>query len=1592
MFPIVTGPNIKREAEDEDTPKIDAKLLMCPIVYTTRLDDMYSFHRRPFYQIRDKHLLEDITKKSKPIKREPKETVENVTVNYVGENIESVTVNNTKTIEHAQKSVSSIEKVSIINDSIVIIKKEPVNVNSEKSADVEYTPENNYNVTSDDDDSDGNVIDESQKVKPTSYLLQKPRCRRYNPIQLCKNPDFNTRLKRLSVGFFSSPRNRVLIKSCKPLTIDLSKTFESKLVSGTLYLKPVDHNVVTEIRHDTESQNVSVLPSAMPAQSLIDNSKATDILPILRQCMETSKQSQELGTTTERNKVINLPDISEIRRINQRLLTAEVTPIQVHNNQARVPVTIVSSLNTPTCTAQKTVTNPEPEQDLRPRVTEASDARGPPKLLDITDESPANSSMDQYRTTTVSTHSNNTYTSTGRNTFGTFRPQAPGQIAGRPPRMINGKRVFPPKHPVWKPRLLRPEVPWLSRTNEVSVDSMMNETLLTMDALNKMLFLLTKKQEPEDLAKKPKTKVKRKNATHQMKQARGRLKTNLNNPSVLLVPAKEDEASENQNTCANTHTPDKMSQKPKINIRAATNYPPDKEKSGNDPSKKKVKYCCWARQRMLQLLFCRATIPVHECPRLCACCCRHLLADYIMQDKKIKDAEMEKTRVAENAFGITKENIECEDSDCSSGFCAGCVRNSVETPAQGPEVKSVPGDTPAVYVDATNTESATNTIIENEPICIDDTEDDVPALGGEVSVKTTPVEPCAPRGIPAPVTVRRTVVAVPIVKNHNLISETPEVVNPTTRVTRCISSNEQSGGIISIMPNATKTPSLTVVPNISSPPSISQFMEAKKLKASNKFKKSMSLSPLFNKINKPFMPPKIFKEKMIFLNSKQISEKPTASPVFLGKNKILLTTVKFPPNLRLFQESKKALRHSLNLPNGVHLVLQADGTISYKIDHNVEVNAMDMAKLPAIIATVQEHMDTQVAHEEVQTKPVAMGSEVVDLVDDDDESDSNVNEHQNTGTPLVTEVQPTEECVTKNSDDSPDVNYNSKIDTSKETEENPAAENINSNVIDAATESNRNETADQCSVTDIQEDIEDSSQNKIVSASTEQVQPDLSIEKVSAEIDDQPKPSSQAESTDVHEGLAEQVQDQPKPSGQNSSIEVQDHPDPITQNVRTELPDESRSEPSKPKTKNILSDLMEMSGIFEEDITPEENVSAKPVEQVTLAQASSVTPLPTAEAEQPPVQEVVVPPVSVETPTMPPMLIPSFNANSVPPTVSSPLGELTPITSLYELKYACANKGAFFKLDFETGFLVPINVCMKPAVPKPPPSAMIKIAPKSVIDLTDDDDKQEPKDKQLDISPTKKSLLLVNNEVLPPGGFAGPVKTGGFVGPVKPVKLFKALKPSILQKININKMKRESLNPLYDRISLDQSIKRKQFLKNINMNADLSFRPVRRYIRRKIFANEVINEPTATTSSSEPAKKFATTILSDDDSSDDEPLAKIAKRKNENVNEPKENRNTDESVINNTELEPPATAVKQGALVEKQIEPELPVADDENNMIDDDLVDEEVPVEEQNDTEVPDSEPVDMSDDDNHLMEHGETFGFDVNDSNEEEDCCILGV
>ncbi|KAG7300893.1 hypothetical protein JYU34_015235 [Plutella xylostella] len=317
------------EGQEETSGKFDLKLMMFPVVYTTKLDHMSVCKDHDFESVKTVELIDSILSESKPISTKsviltPIETPSRV-LSVATEGI-----------------VPAEENVPVLPVAPECTSLLPV-AGEEKSRVLPLSAEDTINVRPDineQEDSGEDSESDYETIPETSSLFQKPRVRDYNPIKLCKNPDFNTRLKWLSVGFFASERNRRLLNACHPVTIDLHSAFEPKLVNNTVRLKKNNTTSVKVSNNDTYTNtSESVIPSTMLVQSLVDktNTNIEDLMPTPQSVNErdvinlTDGHDQAL-VTERKNKVISLPDIVNVRRLNQQLLTAEVAPIQLVND------------------------------------------------------------------------------------------------------------------------------------------------------------------------------------------------------------------------------------------------------------------------------------------------------------------------------------------------------------------------------------------------------------------------------------------------------------------------------------------------------------------------------------------------------------------------------------------------------------------------------------------------------------------------------------------------------------------------------------------------------------------------------------------------------------------------------------------------------------------------------------------------------------------------------------------------------------------------------------------------------------------------------------------------------------------------------------------------------------------------------------------------------------------------------------------------------------------------------------------------------------------------------------------------------------
>nr|XP_037874150.1 uncharacterized protein LOC110384711 isoform X16 [Bombyx mori] len=182
--------------------------------------------------------------------------------------------------------------------------------------------------------------DDSMKVKMCSYLFHKPRNRSYDPTQLCKNPDFNKKLKRLTNAFLSSPRNRVLLNACRPITVDVMKAIESKLFNGTVYLKDCDQLNSNVPDRGAVSDTATRVPSTIASRSSTNIRLVNpNHLMSLSKCYTSNLTQESCGDAMEINRKINQPDITEVPCSNQCWLTIEVPSLTVRTNNESITAT-----------------------------------------------------------------------------------------------------------------------------------------------------------------------------------------------------------------------------------------------------------------------------------------------------------------------------------------------------------------------------------------------------------------------------------------------------------------------------------------------------------------------------------------------------------------------------------------------------------------------------------------------------------------------------------------------------------------------------------------------------------------------------------------------------------------------------------------------------------------------------------------------------------------------------------------------------------------------------------------------------------------------------------------------------------------------------------------------------------------------------------------------------------------------------------------------------------------------------------------------------------------------------------------------------
>ncbi|CAH0717805.1 unnamed protein product, partial [Brenthis ino] len=1172
--------NEESDMEDhkrDNAPKIDLKLLLNPVVYTKRLDDMDVFRFIDYESVKDGRIIKNAMLESSPV---DKKSI----------NMEDIS-------EECQKACE--------NDS-----------SSDESL---------------------NSYDCQHRISSKSWYFQKPKIVSYNPIQLCKNPDFNTRLKRLTAGFFSSERNRRLLQECKPITIDVHKSFEIKLSSNSLLveefpfketdqresIKTLDETVIPSLPVKTFGETRIPSPvsfnSSNNTENILPNTENvlpnTELLKNLLPKTTISNRSHTVEPSIERNKVINLPDINQIRRANEKLLIAEVTPIQCKGDK-KAPVEIIQKKVNNTDDNSVSINNkPEISQPDLVKLNDNTNALN--KLLNNGEVSDAPKSQPVLE---ENTNKNETPGKLGVQ----IQEKRGGKEKGFKLKKIIKKKVAPPPPP---PTAItpQPKIPEFVRKGTPT------DRLLAMDTVERILSVC----QGEIIPKKKKNNKKKTSEKEKDEVAKSEGQSASEKPIII-----KDVTDVLVEQCIKNTT------------SGVAPHKDESEKQDNQPQLKKTirivrkrnGYCCWASRQMKCLKVKGLRSRPHTCPKSkCTCCCQ----------KEYKNTLQRKKR--EKYYSKIDDLIDLDsdgEKDAHQNTKLAMVTKEINTDYD-PELR-------LNLLKARKTCHKINENIETSNKCnsINKSKNNEPQTSVLTKEITHP-EDSFTEGLN------------PIITNVQSLSQPltrtlpPQDKNNTNKM-KCKTNVVFSPG-----------PAYLTSPNKSTKPIPETLKNVKLLTPDN---------------------------KVYVMNDKSKDTIPQ-SPISLGKNKILLCSVKPIEEVDSSIEDQIVLPQITNhnlLPPGVHLTLMPNNELALSIDSGVELDTTQLANLPAIIASVQQEFNS------------AQGNSVIEDL---------TNNYSNTAVEadnLVTLLNE-ESFNVKPSDENPNLdNINVSVETSD------AGDNMKIDVFGTLDGSDLVASVVEC-VTESRESIEEV-KNAEVNENVISIDDSTSVLEVQNVI-------SIDDSTSVLEV-------------QSDSKQLINNDKPTNLNKKNEHNVVSKTIQDSAK-KTILSDLMEMSGIS--------------VEDTSIASMEKNSVRDNTETEIMETQPLLAPKVKDLLSIKPDSVINNVLTNTVSnKSVDKAIcPELNIITSFQELKYAYENNGQFYKMDIDTGKIIPINVQIKKKlVPKLKRSS--KILPEMVIDLTDDSEKEE-------------QAITMNNPEQPKITIEPPKA-------VKPVRLIKAIHPAILKR------------------------------------------------------------------------------------------------------------------------------------------------------------------------------------------------------------------
>ncbi|XP_023937409.2 uncharacterized protein LOC112045461 isoform X2 [Bicyclus anynana] len=1279
---------IKEEIEDVDctnSPTIDLKLLLTPLVYTKKLDDMDIFRLIDFNSVKDKRIIENCDNDSKPVDKKSVKMEE---------------------ISQERQSAFASDEFS---DSA-----------SEYYSEVDDGPE---------------------VISLSSWLLRKPKNLSYNPIQLCKNPDFNTRLKRLSAGFFSSERNRHLLKECKPLTIDLHKSFEVKLCNNTLYLKGTTSTQNTTAGLEKNNE-------AIPIQSLINN-VMNDILGPAPSSAEQLLNHQPVphSQSTERKKVITLPDKDQMRLINEKLLTAEVTPIQASNK--RPPVNIVPrEYNRPV------------QSNTTDVISKATDFRKKLSTV-ICDDSYSTSISNQINLTTDSVIELTQYSKLNIISTGTVNKNSDPANLNQSYNINNNTKIINTNkslnslktgYKALKRNLLNEqqktgkkrvvvnhvELSWNPKRQKCMIPE---DRLLTCDTVDKILNICKGEVEPSLTPSKSQKKI---NKALTRKALREKTKEERNFKDVALAKKVREINNDVSLIPNNNEVPFVSEPVPSDNLSTHASFDNLEKPSENVRIKTTVKmgkrqiYCCWAREKIVKLSESKKCLKKHNCPRpLCNCCCRIELVEKMTEIREGNNKPYQKEQTNQTVKETVTQPLIVTVSSAQNcnmmqnpTLTTRKVSVGVNTDYDMDFETSFAANLAKYKSDSTvsNDNYSASSIKISYPNYINQSHGQTQTLVNLMVLEKTANESNRSyndylKDKNVPVFIKKNNLSLSLNEN-NLINPKKntmvlDINKPVFSITHSNSSNVIKNKNILIKNKA------KIIHDKNNPPPL-EFHKTPYLANLTSVRSDLlAENSDTSNIKKS--------DKVLFLTNDKMKNTFSRMPICLGKNKILLcsfASVDSKNQSNIGNISNNTNNNPISddvaplvaLPDGVRIILLPNKELAVSIDPGIELDSKQLAYLPALMSSIQKQLaETNVINNVIK-------SNLDPLKNTDDSKDQDV-------------------TIVNSCNDM-------KLDDKKQADD----ENINSPVTLTCNEQVVYSTDNSTEIDCIKNNKDD--------------------------CDNKDKDGRALDNSNV--------------------IDLIDNSDV--------------------NKKTILSDLMEMSGISAEDA----NVTQSPPKR-----KSESSPSPISEKLQSMVFNHNRKNLNMNNP---------LYENPVVQMALSRCPELCIIFSYQELRYASENNAQFYKMDIETGVIVPIEVVIKKQTPGHV-SKQHGVSSKTVIDLTDDPGEDE-------IMNIEEQNAAQNDQAVP-------------------VKLYSSLKPNILRRQSL------LLNSVSSAVNTAEP-KKKKMIRVIKL----------KYKRKQpLTCVESINldsdddEPKEDASVDTSSEAIPEKTKSDDDSeSDDEPLAFKAKR------------------------------------------------------------------------------------------------------------------